>query len=329
MLAQGRILRNVLVANMDKQMEDISMERYQKKVCELEVEEVYIVLVCLVKRLLDTFIRPVGEKTLYYISSRFEKRKFLENNLNNLGIYELVDGVLASKGQNLTEVENVEQEYIGNQHFCGNESVAFFEVMSQMKLPGEAIGIRLIRRNEDRDKEAEGWEKEKSWLIKENTKFQLSFQGKIAQSVLYTMDVAGNNKELYKYRIFDLEVEDGISPEEKMIYYKYFLVSSAVKMILMQMREKKYDLRKLDQYAQIRFDDDDDLVLVIPEILRIFVKEKAIPEKEALEIVKKTFGYHNYETMMRDVGKCPQKYVDALIPDLLTMIEEVSKVTEN
>ena len=76
MLAQGRILRNVLVANMDKQMEDISMERYQKKVCELEVEEVYIVLVCLVKRLLDTFIRPVGEKTLYYISSRFEKRKF-------------------------------------------------------------------------------------------------------------------------------------------------------------------------------------------------------------------------------------------------------------
>lgn len=328
MLAQGRILRNVLVANMDKQMEEISMERYRKNVCELEVEEAYIVLVCLVKRLLDTFIRTAGEQKLYYISSRFEKRKFLENNLNNLGIYDLVDGILASKGQNLTDVENVEQVYIGNQRFCGNATEAFLEAMSQTKLPGEAIGIRLIRKYEERDREAEGWEREKSWLIKEDTKFQLSFCGKKAQSILYSIDVAGNNNDIYKYRIFDLEVEEGIPADEKTIYYKYFLTSSAIKMILMQMREKKYDLRKLDQYARIQFDEDE-LVLVIPELIRILVGEKAIPPKEAIGIVKRMLGYSNYETMLEDIGKCPKGYVDALAPDLVVMIEEVRNITES
>lgn len=322
MHAQGRILRDVLVVNMDKQLEEIALDRYKKEVSELKVEEAYIVVVYLVKRLIDTFVKAPGEKKLYYISSYFEKRKFLEENLYSLGIYDLMDGILKSKGQSLVNIEKVEQDYIGTQSFYGKTAEAFFEAMKQTGLPGEAIGIRTIRKYEDREKQAEAWDEDKSWLIREDTKFQLSLNHVKAQSVLYSMDVPGKNTDIYKYRIFDLEIDDGIVPEEKKIYYKYFLVSSAVRMILMQMREKKYDLRKLDQYAEIRFDDRY-LVLVIPELIRILVEEKAVPVKEAIEIVKKVCGYADYKKMIRDIKNCPMGYVEVLVPHLVEMMEEL------
>lgn len=323
MFAQGRILREVLVVHMDRQLEEIALEKYGQKISKLGVQEVYIVVVCLVKRLIDTFIQAPGEKRLYYISSNFEKRKFLENNLYSLGIDKLLEKILESKGHSLTQIEAVEQEYIGTHSIYGKAVEDFFQAMAQTRLPGEAIGIRTIRRYEDRENEVEDWEREKSWLRREDIKFQLSLNHVKAQAVLYSMEVPENREDIYKYRIFDLEVEEGISEEEKNIYYKYFLVSSAVRMILMQMREKKYDLRKLYQYAAIRFDDQY-LSLVIPELLRILVEEKAIPIKEALEIVKKTCGYETYESMIKDIKKCPREYVDILVPQLIEKLEELS-----
>ena len=99
MLAQGKLLRNVLIMNMDTQLESISESMYGKEISALNAEQIYIVVVCMVKGLVDTFIRTIGEKKFYYISTAFEKGKFLENNLINLGIYEILEGVLVSKGQ--------------------------------------------------------------------------------------------------------------------------------------------------------------------------------------------------------------------------------------
>lgn len=325
MQIQGRILRDVLIMNMDRQLEEIAVERYGREVCELKAEETYIVVVCLVKRLIDTFVKTPGEKRLYYISSNFEKRKFLENNLYSLGIYELLKNILEGKGQNLAEIEKVEQEYIGTHSFYGKAAENFFKAMAQTGLPGEAIGIRTIRKYEDRDKEAESWEKEKSWLRRENMKFEFTLNHRKAQTVLYSMDVPGSNTVIYKYRIFDLAVDDGDWQEEKEKFYKYLLAASAVRMILMQMREKKYDLRKLEQYAQIRYDDKY-LALVIPELVRILVEEKAIPLKEAVEIMKKTCGYNTYEAMIQDIKDCPKEYVDILMPHFIEKIKELSEI---
>lgn len=315
MLAQGKILRNVLIMNMDKQLEDISMKIYRKGISELNLEEAYIVVVCMTKRLMETFICSLGEKKLYYISAYFEKGKFLENNLRNLGIYDILEGVLISKGQELSLIEKVEEEYIGKSSSFGRTSEAFFEQLRKNGLPGEAIGIRTIRRYEDRDKITESYEKEKSWLVKTENKFQLCLNCVKAQAVLYDMDVVGEDKEIYRYRIFDLEIEDGIMLEEKKIYYKYFLVSGAVKLILQEMREKHYDLRKMDEYAQIRFDDKY-LAFVIPELIRILVDEKAFPLEEAIEIAGRICGYPDLKKMEEAISQCPIEFVDVLVPKL-------------
>ena len=93
MLAQGKLLRNVLIMNMDSQLESISEAKYGKSIEELNPEQIYIVVICMVKGLVDTFIRTTGEKKFYYISTAFEKGSFLENNLVNLGIYDILEGL--------------------------------------------------------------------------------------------------------------------------------------------------------------------------------------------------------------------------------------------
>ena len=90
MLAQGKLLRNVLIMNMDTQLESISQSMYEKEIAALNPEQIYIVVVCMVKGLVNTFVRNIGEKKFYYISTAFKKGEFLENNLINLGIYEML-----------------------------------------------------------------------------------------------------------------------------------------------------------------------------------------------------------------------------------------------
>ena len=56
MLAQGKLLRNVLIMNMDTQLESISESMYGKEISALNAEQIYIVVVCMVKGLVDTFV---------------------------------------------------------------------------------------------------------------------------------------------------------------------------------------------------------------------------------------------------------------------------------
>ena len=320
MLAQGKLLRNVLIMNMDSQLESISEAKYGKSIEELNPEQIYIVVICMVKGLVDTFIRTTGEKKFYYISTAFEKGSFLENNLVNLGIYDILEGVLASKGQEMATLKKVEEEYIGEANSFEQTSKNFFIESKKRGLPAEAMGIRYIKAYEDRDKQINNYQTEKSWLEKQNISREITFNGVKASILFYNMDVVGKDKEIYKFHLHDLEIEDEIDEEEKQIYYDYFLVNSCVKLILQEMRNKQYDLRKMDNYASIGIEGKY-VAFVIPELIRIMVDEKAIPMEEAIEVVRKTCGYSNLDRMADAVRQCPSEYVEKLVPQLIDKIK--------
>ena len=326
MLAQGKLLRNVLIMNMDMQLEDISESMYEKKISEIDAEQLYIVVVCMVKGLLDTFIRSLGEKKFYYISTYFEKGRFLENNLINLGIYETLEGVLREKGQNMSVLKKVEEEYIGKVSPFEQTSKKFFEESRKLSLPSEAMGIRYIRKYEDKDKKIENYNPEKSWLEKQNLTREIVFNDVRAKILFYNMDVVGKDKEIYKFHLYDLEIENEIVEQDKQIYYDYFLISSSVGQILQDMRNNKYDLRKMDSYVRIGMEGKY-VTFVIPELIRILVDEKAIPVEEAIEVIRKVCGYSDLDMMIGAVKQCPTEYVDKLVPQLVDKIESIKKVT--
>lgn len=314
MLSQGKLLRNVLILNMDKQLEDISATMYGKEVACLNTEQVYIVVIFMVKRLIETFVRNVGEKKYYYISTKFSKGSFLENNLVNLGIYEVLEGVLASKGQELSELKIVEEEYMGQQISFKETSKNFFEQCTNINMPAEALGIRYISQGNEQGKT--NYIQEKSWLVKHDVKYEAQFIHVKTKYAYYDMDVVGRDKEIYKFHLFDLEMDNELSEEDKQIYISYFLAHSSIKVILQQMKEKHYDLRKMDRYAKIGTEGEY-LAFVIPELIRILAYEKAIPMDEVLEIVRKVCGYETYSAMLRAVESCPSTYVEKLVPHLI------------
>lgn len=324
MLTQGKLLRNVLIMNMDRQLEDISESMYGKGVSSLEAEQIYIVVICMVKGLLDTFVRNLVEKKFYYISTAFEKGSFLENNLTNLGIYEMLEGVLKEKGQKMSTLKKVEEEYIGKANSFEQTSERFFEESQKSGLPSEAMGIRYIREFEDKDKVVNNYDSEKSWLEKQDFSYEITFNNIKAKILFYNMDVVGKDKEIYKFHLYDLEIQDEIPNQEKQIYYDYFLVSSSVRQILQEMRNNKYDLRKMNDYVKIGTEGKY-ISFVIPELIRIMVDEKAIPVGEAIEVVRKTCGYSDLDMMIEAVKQCPLEYVEKLVPHLVEKIENIKK----
>lgn len=320
MLSQGKLLRNVLILNMDKQLEDISVTMYEKKIEDLNSEELFIVVVFMVKRLIETYVRNLGEKKFYYISNNFSKGSFLENNLLNLGIYEVLEDVLSEKGKKFSELKKIEEEYIGEQQSFKETSYRFFEQSMQLGIPAEALGIRSVIRYEDRDKNLITYEKEKSWLAKQDVNYMVTFDGVETLVTYYDMDVVGIDKEIYKFHLFDFLMEQQVEEEQLEILCDYFLVHCSVKVILQQMRTNQYDLRKMDSYARIGMEGKY-VSLVIPELIHVLVDEKAIPLPEAIELVRKTCGYGDYSAMLEDLEKCPVEYVEKLVPHLIETIK--------
>ena len=320
MLTQGKLLRNVLILNMDKQLEDISSTIYEKKIKDLATEEVYTVVIFMVKRLMETFIRNSGEKKFYYISNNFSKGSFLKNNLLNLGIYEELEGALSNKGQKLSDLKRIEEEYLGVQRSFKETSHKFFEQSMQLGIPAEALGIRHVIKFEDKDKNIGLYEKDKSWLVKHDVNKNVTFNGVGASVSYYDMDVVGSDKEIYKFHLFEFELEQQLEEEQIKILSDYFLVHCSVKEILQQMRNNQYDLRKLDSYARIGTEGEY-TSFVIPELVHVLVDEKAFPIKDAIEVVRKTCGYDDYSTMLQDVEKCPEEYVEKLMPHLIETIK--------
>lgn len=328
MLAQGKLLRNVLVMNMDMQLEDISSAMYGKDVSSLNAEQIYIVVVCMVKGLIDTFIRTLGEKKFYYISTAFEKGSFLENNLVNLGIYEILEGVLVSKGQEMSALKRVEEEYIGKANSFEQTSERFFAESKKNGLPAEAMGLRCVKTYDNRQTEAAGYDDKKSWLKKEDISRQIEFNDVKAKVLFYNMDVVGKDKEIYMFHLYDLEIESEIPESEEQIYYEYFLVNSSIRQILQEMRNKQYDLRKMDDYVRIGIEGQY-MTFVIPELIRIMVNEKAIPMEEAIEVVRKICGYDDLSMMLKAIQQCPTEYVEKLVPDLYEKITAFQLKTKN
>ena len=187
-------------------------------------------------------------------------------------------------------------------------------------MPAEAFGIRQIRTLKDQQEKENSYCAQKSWLIKQDVLYAMSLEQIRAEASYYDMDVVGRNKEVYKFHLFDFEIDEEITQDNLQIYYDYFLVHCSAKVILQQMRAKQYDLRKMDNYARIETLGGN-LCLIIPELVRIMVDEKAIPIEESIDVVRKSCGYEDYDSMIRAVQLCPMEFVNKLVPDLVEKIE--------
>jgi len=351
--------RDVLVLNLEQQLSELTAENYGKQLSECTDREIYFTLLILCKRLLSVTERNIGEKKIYYISAEFLIGKLLSNNLINLGIYDRISEILKANGKDLSMIEEAEPEPSLGNGGLGRLAACFLDSIATLGLPGEGIGLNYhygLFRQTFRDRlqceEKDPWIENLSWETKTDTSFEVYFGTRKVVSRLYDIDVVGYDNGLNKLRLFDVEsvddslVKEGITfdkddieknltlflypddSDEKgrllRIYQQYFMVSNAAQLILREMRARQYDLRRLYDHAVIQINDTHP-TMIIPELIRILVEEKAFTMDEAIGVVSRTCAYTNHTILAEALETWPVAYLEKVVPQLMPYIRELDR----
>ena len=352
--------KDVLIMNLEEQFDQCLQAECGKSLSDADNTEIYHALLALVKELTKVTQQIEGEKKIYYISAEFLIGKLLSNNLINLGIYDRVDEILRSHGKSLCDIEDVEPEPSLGNGGLGRLAACFLDSIATLGLPGDGIGLnyhfglfKQVFRGRLQTTEKNDWiEEGKSWLNRTDTTFKVQFGNCTVTSRLYDIDVIGYRAGTNKLHLFDIEsidesiVKSGIDFDEEAIeknltlflypddsdeagnllriYQQYFMVSNAAQLILKEMKERQYDLRRLNDHAVIQINDTHP-TMVIPELIRILVEEKAFTIDEAIDVVSKTCAYTNHTILAEALEKWPLKYLEIVVPQLVPYIRELDK----
>ncbi len=345
--------------NLELTLNEITKKNYKKDIAACTNEELYYSLLNLTKECMENTAPITGDKKVYYISAEFLIGKLMSNNLINLGLYDEVKELLASKGKSLAKVEAVEPEPSLGNGGLGRLAACFLDSIATLGLPGDGIGLnyhfglfKQVFTDKRQDAQKNEWIEAQSWLRKTDTTFEIEFGDRVVTSRLYDIDVVGYNNGVNKLRLFDVEsvdesiVKDGISfdktaieknltlflyPDDSdeagnllRIYQQYFMVSNAARLIIRDLKEKNRDLHKMYDYAVIQINDTHP-TMVIPELIRILIMEEDFTMSEAIEVVSKTCAYTNHTILAEALEKWPLKYLRKVVPQLVPIIRELDK----
>ena len=359
MSLKSELQREVILDNLESGIADNTREMFGKEIKACTDEELYYALLKLTKNLLEETDRISGDKKVYYISAEFLIGKLLSNNLINLKIYDKVQEVLEANGKDLARIEEVEPEPSLGNGGLGRLAACFLDSIATLGLQGDGIGLnyhfglfKQVFKDRLQTAEKNDWIGKDSWLNKTDISFEVAFGDRVVKSCLYDIDVIGYGSGVNKLHLFDLEsvdeslVKEGITFDKEAIdknltlflypddsdeagnllriYQQYFMVSNAAQLILKELRDKQYDLRRMYDYAVIQINDTHP-TMIIPELIRILVNDKALTMDEAIEVVSRTCAYTNHTILSEALEKWPLKYLEKVVPQLVPIIKELDR----
>lgn len=327
-------------------------------IAEATNETVYYGLLALVKELCKEKKKNEGNKKVYYISAEFLIGKLLSNNLINLGIYDEIQEILRVNGKDIHMIEQIEPEPSLGNGGLGRLAACFIDSIATLGLPGAGIGLNYhfglfqqVFRDNKQKEEKNPWIEKTSWLTDTGIHFSVKFGKFTLQSTLYDIDVPGYESGVNRLHLFDVDtldeslVKEGISfdqtdieknltlflyPDDSTkegqllrIYQQYFMVSNAAQLILKELNEKGYDIRKMNEHVVIQINDTHPS-MVIPELIRLLT-EQGISFDEAVEIVTNTCAYTNHTILAEALEKWPLSYLEEVVPHLLPIIRKLDE----
>lgn len=343
--------------NLELMLVEMTNVKYGKEPEECTDRELFISILNLTKDYMKKAPRITGEKKIYYISAEFLIGKLLSNNLINLGIYDELEEILRKRGKELSRIEEQEPEPSLGNGGLGRLAACFLDSIATLGLPGDGIGLNYhfglfqqVFQNRLQTCRKNEWIEDVSWLNPTDISFEVYFGKRKVTSRLYDIDVVGYAQGCNKLRLFDVEsvdetlVKEGITFDKEAIeknltlflypddsdeagnllriYQQYFMVSNAARLILLEMKEKRYDLHKLYEHAVIQINDTHP-TMIIPELIRILVSEEGFSMDEAIDVVKKTCAYTNHTILAEALEKWPLAYLKKAVPQLVPIIKEL------
>ena len=335
-------------------IQEVLQQKLGKSVDMASNTEIYYALLSVVQEMAKEKEAPSTKKKIYYISAEFLIGKLLSNNMINLGIYDEVRELLAAKGKDICEIEEIEPEPSLGNGGLGRLAACFLDSIATLGISGDGIGLNyhlgLFKQefeNELQKTVPNPWIEKESWLTKTDVTYPVTFGDLKLQSRMYDIEVTGYNNQTNKLHLFDIDsvdetiVKDGITfdkediaknltlflyPDDSddngrllRIYQQYFMVSNGAQLILDECVARGCNLHDLADYAVIQINDTHP-TMVIPELIRLLV-ERGIAMDEAIEIVSNTCAYTNHTILAEALEKWPITYLNKVVPQLVPIIE--------
>ncbi|CUX30699.1 glycogen/starch/alpha-glucan phosphorylase [Clostridium sp. C105KSO13] len=329
-------------------------QKLGKEIAGASDKEIYYSLLEIVQEMAGEKERGGGKKKLYYISAEFLIGKLLSNNMINLGLYDEVRDLLAENGKDICEIEEAEPEPSLGNGGLGRLAACFLDSAATLGLNGDGIGLNyhlgLFKQefeNRCQKEVPNPWMEEKSWLIRTEVTYPVTFKGMTLNSRMYDIEVTGYNNITNKLHLFDVEtvnegiVGDGITfdkediaknltlflyPDDSdedgrllRIYQQYFMVSNGARLILDECTARGSNLYDLPDYAVIQINDTHP-TMVIPELIRLLTK-RGMEMDDAIDVVSRTCAYTNHTILAEALEKWPVEYFKRVVPQLVPIIE--------
>ncbi len=132
----------------------------------------------------------------------FSLVKLLSNNLINLGIYDEVAEFLKKMANLFAEIESVEPEPSLGNGGLGRLAACFLDSIATLGLPGEGIGLnyhlglfKQVFEDNLQHEVPNPWITPDSWLTATDVTYMVPFRGFSLKSTMYSIDVAGYEKQ--------------------------------------------------------------------------------------------------------------------------------------
>ena len=339
------------------------MQKQEKKLEEMTNGEIYYNLLEYVKKESNTKNTNDSKRKVYYISAEFLIGKLLSNNLINLGIYKEVRKELEKAGKKLSDIEEIEIEPSLGNGGLGRLASCFIDSISTLGINGEGIGLnyhcglfKQVFKNNEQTTEPNYWIEDISWLRDTDKVYDVKFKDFTLKSRLKRMDVLGYKKDTKNYlNLFDIEnvdynlITEGIEFDEEnieknltlflypddstkkgellRIYQQYFMVSSGAQLIIDEAKERGSNVYDLADYAYVQINDTHPS-MVIPELIRILVKDYSMEFEKAVEIVSNMTGYTNHTILAEALEKWPVEYLEEAVPEIVEIIRKLDEIVK-
>lgn len=337
------------------------MQKQEKKLEEMTNGEIYYNLLEYVKKESNTKNTNDSKRKVYYISAEFLIGKLLSNNLINLGIYKEVRKELEKAGKKLSDIEEIEIEPSLGNGGLGRLASCFIDSISTLGINGEGIGLnyhcglfKQVFKNNEQTTEPNYWIEDISWLRDTDKVYDVKFKDFTLKSRLKRMDVLGYKKDTKNYlNLFDIEnidynlISEGIEFDEEnieknltlflypddstkkgellRIYQQYFMVSSGAQLIIDEAKERGSNVYDLADYAYVQINDTHPS-MVIPELIRILMKDYSMEFEKAVEIVSNMTGYTNHTILAEALEKWPLEYLEEVVPEIVEIIRKLDEI---
>lgn len=299
-----------------------------------------------------------GDRKLYYFSAEFLIGRLLRANLQNLGLLDDAERILAEHGTSLAEVEDREPEPSLGNGGLGRLAACFLDSIASLGLPGDGVGLNyhfgLFRQDLSQGVQLEKpnpWIEPDSWLIETGSSFTVPFGSGDLSARMFDIQIPGyKNGVCNRLHLFDVidpapAPENGIAfdasdvahrltsflyPDDSTeegrllrIYQQYFMVSAGAQLILSELAERGHQPSELDRYAAIHINDTHPS-MVIPEMIRLLM-EDGMPFDQAADVVERTCAYTNHTILAEALETWPMRFIEQVAPGIVPIIRKLDE----